>query len=58
MVLPSGRRAVLLAKRAALPLAQGLAFRATYEHTFPDAGTFEYLNEFGFPDEGRVIIEP
>jgi plastocyanin len=31
---------------------------ATFEHTFPDAGTFPFLTEFGFPMEGRVIVEP
>jgi plastocyanin len=31
---------------------------ATFEHTFADPGTFPFLTEFGFPMEGRVIVEP
>jgi plastocyanin len=31
---------------------------ATFEHTFPEVGTFAYFNDWGFPMRGRVIVEP
>jgi plastocyanin len=31
---------------------------STYEHTFPDAGTFPYESDAGFPLQGLVIVDP
>ncbi len=31
---------------------------STYEHAFPDAGTFPYFSDASFPLQGRVIVEP